>query len=63
MAIVLKNFYVLIESWAVYVKSEEFFKLQGGETEKWGEKWVQVQAADIEEARAKGIEIRDRRKK
>ena len=63
MATALRNFYVLIESWAVYVKSEELFKEQGGETLPWGTKWVQVQAVDVEEARVKGIELRDRRKK
>ena len=59
----MKIFYVLIEEWSVYVKSAEMFESQGGETQPWGKHWTQVQAADIEEARAKGIQLRDHKEK
>ncbi len=46
-----KLYYVLVEPSAVYVKEEEFFKVQGGLTEKWGRFWKKVRAASIEDAR------------
>lgn len=52
-------YYILIESWAVYVKEGEFFKSQGGLEKKWGENWVPVQADSIEHARSIGINRRD----
>lgn len=47
------KFYILIEPWATYVKEAEFFKSQGGLTEGWGKRWVEVETKSIEEARQK----------
>lgn len=49
------KYYVLIQSWAVYVKEAEFFREQGGLTKPWGKNWVgPVEAESIEAARAWG---------
>jgi len=50
--------YVLVESWAVYVKEGEFFKSQGGLEEEWGTRWVPIMARSIEEAREMGVKMR-----
>lgn len=46
--------YILVKPWAVYVKTAEFFRSQGGLTETWGQTWRPVVAESIEAARALG---------
>jgi hypothetical protein len=48
----VKNFYYHI-NWGggVFVKTESFFKSQGGLTEKWGTHWTKFQARSLEHAR------------
>ncbi len=48
------KFRILVEPWAVYVKTAEFFESQGGVTAEWGKSWREVEAIDIEAARAIG---------
>lgn len=51
----MKNFYIHMNAGnAVFVKTEEFFKDQGGLTQKWGTGWKKVQAHSIEDARRIG---------
>lgn len=50
----MKNYYISIRPWAVYVKDEAFFIKQGGRTEPWGKSWVKIRARSIEDARQKG---------
>ena len=49
---------VLIEPWAVYVKDAAYFESQGGLKEKWGERWVEIEAESIYDAREKGKKMR-----
>lgn len=42
----------------VYVKDADFFEQQGGLTEKWGKRWIEIQANSINDAREKGHELR-----
>lgn len=39
---------------AVFVKTESFFRSQGGLTESWGRGWTRVRARSIEHARKIG---------
>ena len=39
---------------SVFVKTEKFFKQQGGLTEKWGKAWTKINASSIEHARSIG---------
>lgn len=51
----MQNFYIVMNSGnAVFVKTEEFFKSQGGLTQKWGKSWKKVKALSIEHAREIG---------
>lgn len=49
-----KKFRILVEPWATYVKDADFFEAQGGLREPWGKNWREVEAEDIEAARAIG---------
>jgi len=48
----MKGFYYHI-NWAgaVFVKTEVFFKEQGGLTQKWGKAWKRIQARSLDHAR------------
>lgn len=48
----MKDYFVLVEPWATYVKDANFFRAQRGHLEPWGEKWIHLSAYSIEEARA-----------
>jgi hypothetical protein len=50
--------YVLVQPWAVYVKTAEFFIAQAGHVEPWGRNWRPVTAESIEAARALGVKMR-----
>jgi len=44
-------------SGSVFVKAFDFFKSQGGLTEKWGLHWLPILATSIEDARERGCEL------
>lgn len=46
--------YILVERWAVYVKTATFFRDQGGHEQPWGRKWRPVTADSIDAAREIG---------
>lgn len=53
-----KTYYVHRNSGdAVFVKEVEFFKEQGGLTERWGKAWRKVRAYTIEHARTVGEKV------
>lgn len=54
----MRIFYVH-KSWAnaVFVKTEAFFKDQGGLTEDWGKGWTPIGAESIEDARERGKKL------
>lgn len=54
-----KFYYVLIHPSAVYVKTEQFFTDQGGQHAEWGKAWRKIEAESIDDARAKGLRMRD----
>ena len=58
----MTKFAVLIEPWAIYVKEWDFFVEQGGMRQKWGKHWRPIMARSIEDARLKGLRIRDGKK-
>lgn len=49
----LRQFYVHFNGASWFVKEGEFFKEQGGLTEKWGNAWRPIWATSIEHARDK----------
>lgn len=53
----MRDFMVLIQPWAVYVKERGFFIQQGGNRDAWGKAWRRVKARDIESARRKGLKM------
>lgn len=53
----MAKFAVLVEPWATYVKDWDFFVSEGGLKEKWGKRWIEVEAESIEDARRKGKEM------
>ena len=42
---------------AVFVKTYDFFKSQGGFEEKWGLGWAPIVAMSIEDARKQGCQL------
>lgn len=52
------GYYVLVEPWAIYVKTEEFFLEQHGDTEPWGKEWSRVEADSVDDARALGGRVK-----
>lgn len=50
----IMKYYILVETWAVYVKGEQFFIDQGGLNKPWGKEWIKVEAPSIEGARKLG---------
>lgn len=44
---------VLVKPWGVYVKGWDFFVMQGGLVDSWGNEWRPVFANSIEAARRK----------
>lgn len=53
----MKKFMLLCgPSGHVFVKTWEFFVVQGGDREAWGRHWVEVEAESIEQARRIGCE-------
>lgn len=55
----MKDVYMVSCNWAgsVFVKTYDFFKQQGGLSEKWGESWQPVVASSIADAREKGCSM------
>lgn len=53
----MQTFYIQIMPSAVFTKTEEFFKNQGGLKEQWGKSWRKIEAKDINDARQKAKDI------
>lgn len=49
----MKKFYIHWNGAAWFVKEEAMFIKQGGLTQKWGQKWLKIEATSIEDAREK----------
>lgn len=49
----MKKYYVHHNGHSWFVKSEELFLQQRGNTEKWGENWKPITAISTEDARIK----------
>lgn len=47
------TYYVLVEPWATYVKTADYFEKQGGCVAEWGKRWQKIEADSIEDARQK----------
>lgn len=54
------NKYMLLcneTSGCVFVKDYDFFVSQGGLTQEWGKRWLELEATSIEDARKQGCKL------
>lgn len=52
-------FFILTESFAVYVRTADEFKRAGGHRERWGERWTQLNAGSRSQAMGMGWQLRN----
>ena len=59
MSNVVRDVYMVLVNagGAVFVKTLEYYRIQGGFREPWGEAWVPIVATSIEDARERGCAL------